>query len=238
MISLSNNSLAGLSNKEFLQQLDVLIKKEKQITLKILHYLIEMDRRRLYSDMGYASLFEYCTRHLGYSESGANRRIRAARCVQDFPEVYDMLEKNELALCKVSLIYGTLTDENQSKLLPEIRNRSYRKINEIVARYNPKSLLRDRVRPVFIKKPVQESAVVSKPVKATETKSARFLTANVGGQKSSTCEALSDPKEILEKGGDQSIGNLRLLCAKHNRFEAENVYGREFMNNKFQPCRE
>ena len=79
---------------------------------------------------------------------------------------------------------------------------------------------------------------MSESLKATETKSARFLTANVGGQKSSTCEALSDPKEILEKGGDQSIGNLRLLCAKHNRFEAENVYGREFMNNKFQPCRE
>ena len=95
MISLSNNSLAELSNHEFLRRLDVLIKKEKQITLKILHYLLEMDRRRLYAQMGYASLFEYCTRHLGYSESGANRRIRAARCVRDFPKVYDMLEQNE-----------------------------------------------------------------------------------------------------------------------------------------------
>ena len=101
--------------------------------------------------MGHASLFEYCTRHLGYSESGANRRIRAARCVRDFPDVYDMLEKNELDLCKAARIFGTLTDENKSKLLAEVRCRSYRKIDEIVTRYNPKSLLRDRVRPVYIK---------------------------------------------------------------------------------------
>ena len=44
------------------------------------------------------------------------------------------------------------------------------------------------------------------------------------------------------KGGDHSLSNLRLLCAKHNRLEAERVYGSEFMNkkmnNKFQLCRE
>jgi 5-methylcytosine-specific restriction endonuclease McrA len=31
------------------------------------------------------------------------------------------------------------------------------------------------------------------------------------------------------RGGDNSPGNLRLLCAKHNLVEAERVYGRDFM---------
>ena len=31
-------------------------------------------------------------------------------------------------------------------------------------------------------------------------------------------------------GGDNSPGNLRLLCGKHNRLEAERVYGSEHMD--------
>jgi 5-methylcytosine-specific restriction endonuclease McrA len=199
MISRSKNSLAQLSNHEFLQQLDALIKKEKQITLKVLHYLIEMDRRGLYANMGYASMFEYCTRHLGYSESGANRRIRAARCIRDFPEVCEMLEKNELDLCKAARIYGTLTDENKSELLPEIRNHSYRQTEEILARYNPKNLLRDRVRLVYIKRPVHVSTNVTSNTMSAVTKNDRIFTANVGGKKSSGCKTLAEPRQILEK---------------------------------------
>ncbi|MCK4236159.1 MAG: HNH endonuclease [Candidatus Krumholzibacteria bacterium] len=36
------------------------------------------------------------------------------------------------------------------------------------------------------------------------------------------------------KGGDNSADNLRLLCAKHNRHEAERVYGKEFMESFYQ----
>ena len=31
----------------------------------------------------------------------------------------------------------------------------------------------------------------------------------------------------LGRGGDSVAGNVRLLCAAHNRFEAERAYGRE-----------
>ncbi len=33
------------------------------------------------------------------------------------------------------------------------------------------------------------------------------------------------------RGGDNSPSNLRLLCGKHNRLEAERVYGKEKMAN-------
>jgi 5-methylcytosine-specific restriction endonuclease McrA len=35
-------------------------------------------------------------------------------------------------------------------------------------------------------------------------------------------------------GGDNSINNLRLLCATHNKLEAERVYGRRHMENYFR----
>jgi hypothetical protein len=120
------NSLAVLADAELLRRLEALIRKEREITLQVLHYLVELERRQLYARLGYASLFEFCTRQLGCSESGANRRIRAARCIRDFPEVAAMLERGELDLSRAALLSGTLTDENQATLLAEVRGRSYR----------------------------------------------------------------------------------------------------------------
>jgi hypothetical protein len=34
------------------------------------------------------------------------------------------------------------------------------------------------------------------------------------------------------RGGDNSPGNLRLLCAGHNKLEAERIYGKDFMNRR------
>jgi len=199
MIARNNNPLVTLSNSEFLHRLETLVLKEKLTTLKILQYLIEMDRHRLYEQMGYGSLFDYCIRQLGYSESGANRRIKAARCIRDFPDVYEMLVKNELDLCKVSLISRTITEENKSKLLSEIQNRSYRQIEAILARYNPRYLLRDRIRPAYIKKPAEELAAISKFDTNAELKSDKKFTANVGGKKLASCHVLGEQKQILEK---------------------------------------
>ncbi len=34
------------------------------------------------------------------------------------------------------------------------------------------------------------------------------------------------------RGGDHSVDNLRLLCARHNQYEAERIYGKEFMERR------
>ena len=151
MIASLKKPLSKLSNDDLVNRLDILVRKEREITLKLLLHLNEMDHRHLYLDRGYGSLFEYCTRYLGYSESAANRRIQTARCVQDYPEVYEMLDKNELNMTVVSKIAGILTAENKDKLLQEVRSRSSRPVDMIVARYHPKSVIQDRVRTVFLK---------------------------------------------------------------------------------------
>jgi len=56
-------------------------RRERGVTLRILHYLIEIERRKLHLLLGRSSMFDYCTRGLGYSESaawrcGGNRRRR------------------------------------------------------------------------------------------------------------------------------------------------------------------
>ena len=45
------------------------------------------ERRRLHARHAYPSLFEYCTKVLGYSEDAAYKRTRVARAAIDRPEI-------------------------------------------------------------------------------------------------------------------------------------------------------
>jgi 5-methylcytosine-specific restriction endonuclease McrA len=84
------------------------------------------------------------------------RRIKSARCIRDFPEVHDLLAKGRLNLAAVSLLAGVLTLENKYQLLTEAADKSTREIEALVALYNPKKLIRDRVKPVYVARPIQK----------------------------------------------------------------------------------
>jgi hypothetical protein len=47
-----------------------------------------------------------------------------------------------------------------------------------------------------------------------------------------------DHIDPVARGGGSEAANLRLLCAAHNQFEAERVYGAAFMNGKREATRE
>jgi hypothetical protein len=145
-----NNNLKKLSNNALLARLDKLRGQERAVLLKILRYLNEVDRRRLYLPHGYGSLFDFCTGYLKYSSSAAGRRIHAARCIERFPQVAEMLRTGEVTLSAVSTISAILTRENAGEILSWIRGKSTREIEMLVSRYRPKRFLRDRVKPICL----------------------------------------------------------------------------------------
>lgn len=72
---------AGMQHRtdhELCHRLEVLVARERGLTCEIVLHLVEAGRCRLHCKAGYSSLFDYYTRGLGYSESAAGRRIRAA----------------------------------------------------------------------------------------------------------------------------------------------------------------
>ena len=79
-----------------------LVLKEREFLTKILHYLKEIDKRKLYCELGYTSLFAYCVRELGYSESNAYRRIQACRLLAFMPEIEQKIENGFLSLSNIS----------------------------------------------------------------------------------------------------------------------------------------
>ena len=56
----------------------------------------EIDSRRLYLEIGYASLWAYCTGALKYSEASAQRRIEAMRALREIPVLAEKIEGTAL----------------------------------------------------------------------------------------------------------------------------------------------
>src|SRR3989338_8289159 len=74
------------------------VAKEREAWIKVLHHLLEIERRKVFSDYKCSSLFDFCVRVLGYSESEAQRRILAMRLMRDVPESLEKLSSGSLSL--------------------------------------------------------------------------------------------------------------------------------------------
>ena len=153
--------LSRLPDRELLSNLVKLARRERVTALEILLHLNEIESRKLHFKQGYASLFEYCTRRLGYSESAAGRRIQVARCLRRYPEISELLANGDVSLITISLISGIINDRNKSGLLSRIHGKSQRAVERIVSFHRPHAAVRDRVRPVCVEEAVPSAATPS-----------------------------------------------------------------------------
>ena len=108
-------NLKNKTDLNLLADLKVLVAKEREVLTQILHYLKEIEFRKLYLQRGFPSLFAMMTGCLGYSESAAGRRIQAMRLMRDIPEVEEKIEKGELSLMVAAQIQGFFRQEGQKR---------------------------------------------------------------------------------------------------------------------------
>ncbi len=143
-------TIKDLSDNQLIRKIEILDSKERELTLTVLLHLAEIDRRRLYIKRGYSSFFDFCVRHLKYSDSAAGRRIRAARCIREYPQVGRMLERRELNIVTISRIYGIITRKNMKHLLREVARKRARDVDLVLSRYRPTDRIFEKVKPVYV----------------------------------------------------------------------------------------
>src|SRR5262245_20708244 len=123
--------LGSLGNDELLASLSAIIGKDNGLTADLLAHLAECDERRLHLDLGFPSLFAYCTESLGFCEATAWRRITAARVCRRFPEAFALVASGKLhpsALCSMK---PHLDRDNASALFELCSNQSARRVDEL-----------------------------------------------------------------------------------------------------------
>ena len=101
---LNPKNLENNSYYDWVAKAQKLVAEERKITLALIECLEMISTQMIYAELGYGSLFEFCTRHLGLSEGSAHRRISAMRLSRDVPTVKSKLVTGELSLSNAAKI--------------------------------------------------------------------------------------------------------------------------------------
>ncbi len=131
----------AISDKDLLANTENLVKKERELLSEVLRHLREIQRRRLYSDLGFPSLFEYCVKSLKYSEAQTHRRIVAMRMIVEIPEIEEKIESGDLSLSNLVRAKTFFNQEEKSapmaraemlEVLTTLENKSAREGEKIL----------------------------------------------------------------------------------------------------------
>jgi hypothetical protein len=185
--------LGGLANDELLAALSALVQREHELISEFLAHLAELDERRLFLDLGFTSLFAYCTEALGLSRSSAGRRIAAARVCQRFPEALALAARGELELSVLCELSKYLNSENATELFEACRGKSYELVLALLATRFPKPDVRDSVRRLPLRSPEVTPNVGCEPHSPTSANSAEGADSLAAADGASTAKVLNSP---------------------------------------------
>ncbi|HEX6790402.1 MAG TPA: hypothetical protein VF247_03750, partial [Candidatus Krumholzibacteria bacterium] len=145
------NGLASISDRQVLANADRIVIEDRKLTLRMLDHLHAIEQRHLFLQLGYSSMFHYCTGHQRMSETDALRKIRTARCVARYRQLIPLLESGEVNPTTVSMVAKHMNPENADTVIEAIKNKSTREVERFIAALNPLSVVpADRVRPIVV----------------------------------------------------------------------------------------
>ncbi len=136
-------NLKTLNDAILIEQTEGLVRKERELLIEVLYHLREIDRRRLFSSLGFKSLFDFAVRHLGYPEDQAYRRISAMKLLREVPEIEGKINQGKISLTHIGLAQTLFRQEKKNQLkemspeqklsvLEQIANKPVREAERIV----------------------------------------------------------------------------------------------------------
>ncbi len=102
------NKIKDLSNLDLIHRFGRLVQTERKITQLVLECILEIDRRKIYLEKAYPSLFDFLVKEFGYSPSSAMRRIESARLLREIPEVSEKIQSGAINLSQLSKLQQTI----------------------------------------------------------------------------------------------------------------------------------
>lgn len=120
----------------------------KKAQAELLDILIEIDSRRVFQRMGFASLWEYCLRGLKLSESDADNFIRIARKSQIVPELKKAVQEGQINLSAARRICSVITNENKEQWLDLAKTLPQKELEKEIVKENPRVKVPDKLKPL------------------------------------------------------------------------------------------
>jgi hypothetical protein len=114
-----------------------LLRRERGAMSDFLVALADFDARKLWRDLGHATLFSFLRRELGLSAGAAQYRKTAAELIQRYPEVEAALRTGDLCLSSIVELAKVVTPESVSEILPRFHRLSSREAALVAVSIRP-----------------------------------------------------------------------------------------------------
>jgi len=124
-----------------------LAKKYKQTEGELLEILIEMRKTKALLELGYTSIFDYCSRALKLSNAQSYYFQSVAEKSQEVPALKEAIQQGTITLSQGRRIVGKLTKENAQEWIQKAATLPQRELERAVSAMNPKEV-RESLRPV------------------------------------------------------------------------------------------
>jgi hypothetical protein len=120
----------------------------KRAEAELVKALGEVDRHRVFLELGYTSLFSYCVQALGLSENVAVNFIAVSRKAREVPELQAALDGGVLGVSKAKKIVPVLSPQNPTEWIAKASSMSCRSLEREVVKVAPREATPERIRPV------------------------------------------------------------------------------------------
>lgn len=103
-----------MTTKELHAKFTELVKTERKITQEVLHCIQQIDKSKAFAELGYSSLFDYLVQGQKYSEGSAQRRISAARLLQEIPAIEAKVQDGKINLTQLAKLSIAMKQEQKA----------------------------------------------------------------------------------------------------------------------------
>jgi len=150
--------VSSLSDPQLLEYSIKLAHHENEIGLRLIHCLREAERRMIYLSLGYSSLWDYATRHLGLSNGNAQLKIDAMRLSRDSAIAREKIESGELSVTNAAKVNSffrqekragkTYTSEQKKEVIESVVGLSQSKCERVLLALAPEAIPAEKIRPL------------------------------------------------------------------------------------------
>ncbi len=177
--------------------------------IELFDVITKVFEKKLFEQLGFASLFEYCTQSLKLSESQAYMFNSLTKKTQEVPKLKEFINDNRIHLTNARRILPVLTVENQDTWLPKAAELSQRELEKEIVKAQPEAL---KVLRLIFKLEAEEQLKRAQDVACKKFKKAVSLEDTIN-------HAIA---EFLEKHDPLKKAERHLKLVARRKIEAEN----------------
>jgi len=120
--------------------------EERGLQCRCLAMIAEVERRMIFAEAGYPSLFQYLVTELGYSEASSLKRIQVSRLLSRFPQIFDLLHDGKVSMTVLMKLAPHIKQSNIRELLDHAIGKSVREVEKVIAGIAPETPKPDQIK--------------------------------------------------------------------------------------------